>query len=63
MNAPEFEQEMADFATAVGLIVALEQGNRISILDAYRRIKRLWKSLKALKKELDDGQNPLSPNG
>lgn len=56
----QFEDQLHEFAAFVGLVVALEQGQRIDSEDAYKRIKKMWKSLKALKRELDDGQNPTS---
>lgn len=59
----EFEDQLHEFAAFVGLVVALEQGQRVDSEDAYKRIKKMWKSLKRVHKGLDDGQNPLSPNG
>lgn len=47
------------FAEEVGLACALENGGKISAEEAFRRIKRRYKTLKGAIKDLDDGKNPI----
>ena len=47
------------FAEEVGLACALENGGKITPEEAFRRIKRRYKTLKSAIKDLDDGKNPL----
>lgn len=54
------EDHLRYFAEDIGLAVALETGGKISPQEAFRRIKRRYKQLKSIVKELDDGQNPTS---
>lgn len=56
-NPTDFEVALAHFATDVSLAVALEQGGRLTQQQAYDRIKRRWKLLKALRK---DGMDPIT---
>lgn len=53
------KDQLRYFAEDVGLIVALEMGGKISIAEAFRRIKRRYKVLKSIIKDLDDGKNPI----
>ena len=53
------KDQLRYFAEDVGLIVALEMGGKISIAEAFRRIKRRYKVLKSIIKNLDDGKNPI----
>lgn len=57
-----FQRALAFFATDVGLAVSLEQGNRISAEEAYRRIRRRWKALREMHRELQ-GINPEATDG
>jgi len=41
-----FAENLKEFANRVGLIVGLEQGDKISADEAYKRVKKLWKLLK-----------------
>ncbi|MGD1853093.1 MAG: hypothetical protein ACFB2W_02480 [Leptolyngbyaceae cyanobacterium] len=45
---------LQEFASKVSLICNLETGGKITSEDAYSRIKKLWKELKASKKALID---------
>ena len=47
-----FNANLQEFAQRVGLICALETGGKVSTRDAYDDIKKLWKELKASKKNL-----------
>jgi hypothetical protein len=50
-----FEQAMTLFANRVGIVVALEVGNKMSPDEAYKKIKEEYKQLKKLhKKEKND---------
>lgn len=51
----QLDIQMRDFGNSVGLICALEQGGHIDFEEAYKRIKTAWKTLKAKRKGLDDG--------
>jgi len=41
-----FAENLKEFGNRVGLIVGLEQGDKISGDEAYKRVKKLWKLLK-----------------
>jgi hypothetical protein len=58
---PTIDDQLRYFAEDVGLAVALEMGGKISPQEAFRRIKRRYRNLKGLIRELDDGKNPISP--
>ncbi|MEO0771150.1 MAG: hypothetical protein AAFY72_17290 [Cyanobacteria bacterium J06649_4] len=47
-----FNANLQEFAQRVALICGLETGGKISSTDAYNDIKKLWKELKASKKNL-----------
>ena len=47
-----FNANLQEFAQRVSIICNLETGGKISSQDAYRDIKKLWKDLKASKKNL-----------
>jgi hypothetical protein len=56
-----FHQNLETFADRVGLIVALQANGKLSQEQAYSRIRRLWKDLKASKDNLLDGPPPAPP--
>ncbi len=56
-----FHQNLETFADRVGLIVALQANGKLSQEQAYSRIRRLWKDLKASKDNLLDGPPPVPP--
>ena len=47
-----FNANLQEFAQRVSLICALETGGKVSSEEAYNDIKKLWKTLKASKKNL-----------
>ncbi|BCL33864.1 hypothetical protein [Nostoc sp. MS1] len=47
-----FNANLQEFAQKVGYITALETSGKLSSVEAYKRIKTLWKRLKRSKKEL-----------
>ncbi|MGD1867780.1 MAG: hypothetical protein ACFB0D_24780 [Phormidesmis sp.] len=47
-----FNANLQEFAQRVSLICGLETGGKVSSVDAYDDIKKLWKELKASKKNL-----------
>lgn len=47
-----FNANLQEFAQRVSIICNLETGGKISSEDAYKDIKKLWKDLKASKKNL-----------
>jgi len=47
-----FNANLQEFAQRVSLICGLETGGKVSSTDAYNDIKKLWKELKASKKNL-----------
>ena len=54
-----FNANLQEFAGKVSLICNLETGGKITSEDAYSRIKKLWKELKASKKALlDETEKP-----
>jgi hypothetical protein len=53
-----FHQNLETFADRVGLIVALQANGKLSQEQAYSRIRKLWKDLKASKDNLLDGSSP-----
>jgi hypothetical protein len=53
-----FNANLQEFAQKVGYITALETSGKLSPLDAYKQIKKLWKQLKSSKKKLDIGEQP-----
>jgi len=54
-----FDANLREFADRVGIICGLEQGGHLSAIEAYARIKAVWKSLKRSKKNLRIGEaNP-----
>ncbi|MGB3296769.1 MAG: hypothetical protein WBA76_00770 [Phormidesmis sp.] len=52
-----FNANLQEFAQRVSLICGLETGGKVSSSDAYGDIKRLWKELKASKKNLLSNQD------
>jgi len=48
-----FDENLKEFAHKVGILVGLEQGRKLTPDEAYNRIKKLWKSLKASRKNLN----------
>ena len=53
-----FNANLQEFAQRVSLICGLETGGKVSSGDAYDDIKKLWKDLKASKKNLLSDQVP-----
>lgn len=47
-----FNANLQEFAHRVSLICGLETGGKVSTKEAYEDIKKLWKELKASKKNL-----------
>lgn len=47
-----FNANLQEFATKVGYISALETSGKLSPQEAFDQIQRLWKQLKASKKQL-----------
>lgn len=47
-----FNANLQEFAQRVALICGLETGGKVSSSEAYNDIKKLWKELKASKKNL-----------
>ncbi len=47
-----FNANLQEFAQRVSLICGLETGGKVSSAEAYEDIKKLWKELKASKKNL-----------
>lgn len=48
------DANLQEFQNKVSLIVNLEIGGKLEPQEAYKQIKRLWKQLKASKKNLID---------
>jgi hypothetical protein len=57
-----FNANLQEFSQKVGYICNLETAGKIDTKDAYKKIKALWKSLKASKKELGIGTDPMNPD-
>ncbi|MEB3311298.1 MAG: hypothetical protein VKJ02_13815 [Snowella sp.] len=57
-----FNANLQEFAQKVSYICNLETGGKIGAQDAYHQIKMLWKQLKASKKALGIGNDPMNPN-
>lgn len=47
-----FNANLQEFAQRVSIICSLETGGKVSSVEAYEDIKKLWKELKASKKNL-----------
>ena len=56
-----FNSNLQEFAQKVSIICNLETAGKMETMEAYERIKALWKNLKNSKKELGIGQNPFTP--
>lgn len=54
-----FNANLQEFAQKVSFICNLETAGKISSLEAYTKIKNLWKDLKQSKKGLGIGENPF----
>ena len=52
-----FNANLQEFAQKVSVICGLEANNKISSLEAYHKIKDLWKELKKSKLELFDSSD------
>jgi len=48
-----FDANLREFANRVGIICALEAGHKLSPEEAYQRVKKLWKTLKRSKRNLN----------
>ncbi len=53
-----FNANLQEFAQRVALICGLETGGKVSSAQAYDDIKKLWKELKASKKNLIKKEEP-----
>lgn len=51
-----FNANLQEFAHRVSYICALESNGKISSAESYAQIKKLWRNLKASKKELLDNR-------
>ncbi|MGL4881817.1 MAG: DUF7219 family protein [Waterburya sp.] len=49
-----FNANLQEFAQQVGYICALETNGKMPPVEAYKRIKKLWRQLKTSKKQLLD---------
>ena len=47
-----FDANLQEFATQIGIVCSLESGGKIEQHEAYTRIKKLWKELRASKRNL-----------
>lgn len=56
-----FNANLQEFAQKVSLLCSLETGGKIDQESAYKRIKMLWKELKASRKQLASDTNPDNP--
>jgi hypothetical protein len=54
-----FDANLQEFAGKVNYICNLETNGKISTIEAYQRIKKLWKELKRSKQQLQIGENPF----
>lgn len=52
-----FEEKLRLFGVKVGIICALESGEKITEDEAFKLIKKLWKKLKKHKKSPDIGNS------
>lgn len=54
-NTPKtIEESLHEFKQHVGIIISLEEGGKYSPEEAYKKLKKLWKTLKKSKKNLDE---------
>jgi hypothetical protein len=49
-----FDANLQEFANRISIICALENGGKITTVEAYHQIKNLWKELKDSKRNLLD---------
>lgn len=59
-NSPEeilFNDNLREFTVKVGQICGLEANGKISQVEAYRRVRDLWRTLKRSKKNLGIGNS------
>ena len=54
-----FDANLQEFAQKASYICNLETNGKLSTIEAYQRIKKLWKELKRSKQQLQIGQNPF----
>jgi hypothetical protein len=57
-----FDANLQEFAQKISYICALETGGKLSSIEAYKEIKKLWKDLKKSKKALGIGEDPNQPD-
>lgn len=58
-NSPEeilFNANLREFAVKIGQVCSLETNGKISQAEAYLRIRKLWKTLKSSRKNLQIGE-------
>lgn len=53
-----FDANLQEFAQKISYICALETGGKLSSIEAYKEIKKLWKDLKKSKQALGIGESP-----
>ncbi len=53
-----FNANLQEFAQRIGIICGLETGGKLSSEEAYREIKKLWKSLKKSWESLGFSEEP-----
>lgn len=58
-----FNANLQEFAQKVSYICNLETGGKVTSVEAYKKIKQLWKQLKESKKELGIGAEPFKYEG
>jgi len=59
-NSPEeilFNENLREFAVRIGQLCGLEANGKISQPEAYQRIRKLWKTLKSSRKNLQIGKS------
>lgn len=54
-----FNANLQEFAQKVSYICNLETGGKVTPVEAYKKIKHLWKELKESKKQLGIGEDPF----
>jgi hypothetical protein len=54
-----FDANLQEFAQKASYICNLETNGKLSTIEAYQGIKKLWKELKRSKQQLQIGENPF----
>ena len=58
-----FNANLQEFSQRIEYICALETNGKLTPMEAYKQIKKLWKELKKSKKELGIGNSAPPPEG